>query len=776
MTTFVQAQAASEAIIPARRTGGPSTAMLTVSVITAASLFFERLPLAQTAAVVGIIVVIGAFFSDFLSWRRSTLTQRVVVVVAFGLLAMFLVGAGMAPLLHAAGVARPLTRVPLLVTWLVVLAAVNAVSSARRHDPVATAFDGLRFVHVGWMALLVVPPLLGLFGVEQLNHHHDEAWAIAMGVLVVVLAGLAIALPERPSGPPRVLLLASALLTAAWQGPLRGGWLAGYDIQHEFSVANTAVKLGRFPIPIHSDPYKGMLSLTVWPAQVHALTGLSLRSILAFPPSVMLALCLVAAWGTIRERVGPRLSALLCVLFLVASEPLLRELPSVTRQCYALFFFAVIVMAVVAQAPSPRSARWVVAAAGVGTALSHYSSAYLAAGAVLVGWLLFLAYRTPRGLRTLTAPVVGIVLGTTVVWGLLIAKTGSNFHQLATSIRNDGLRLLPGSGNPITRWLHGASVSQLVHARVIRANDTGLRLTYLRWMHVTSAAKHVPLVNAAAPKASGVPVLGALLSIGAALLSEAVLIGALVSVVGCLWLAVRDRRLAGLSGMAVFGALAAGMSRSSQTVAVEFGPTRVQAQMYLVFVVVVAVCAQALLRDRANLRGVIAHWKLPLVAGGVVLALVGTVYSTQIGLLTQRGGSLPLEYASTGEQIERVPVPADLAAARYLATFAPRTTVVQADYFGQLSLFNYGFAVGRRLVPSVDPIIIDNSGWVLATTPNLIQHRARGGTVTSVGVFVFPVAYLTGTRAVLYTSPTDAVYGQIPYRYKPPVRIARTGR
>jgi hypothetical protein len=750
--------------------------MLTVAVITAASLFFERLPLAQAAAVLGIIVLVGAFFSDLVTWRRSTLTQRAVVVVAFGLLAMFLVGAGMAPLLHVAGVARPLTRVPLLVTWLVVLAVLTVVSLARRRDPVAAAFDGLRLTHVGWMALLVLPPLLALLGVAQLNHRHDAAWAIAMGVLVVVLAGLAIALPERPAGPPRVLLLASALLTAAWQGPLRGGWLAGYDIQHEFSVANTAVKLGRFPIPIHGDPYKGMLSLTVWPAQVHALTGLSLRSILAFPPSVMLALCLVATWGAIRERVGPRLSALLCVLFLVASEPLLRELPSVTRQCYALFFFAVIVMAVVSQAPSPRSARWIVAAAGVGIALSHYSSAYLAAGAVLVGWLLFLAYRTPRELRTITAPVVGIVVGATVVWGLLIARTGNNFHQLATSIRNDGLRLLPGSGNVITRWLHGASVSQLVHASVIRANDTGLRLTYLRWMHVTSSANHVPLVNDVAPKATGVPVLGALLSIGATLLSEAVLVGALVSVVGCLWLTVRDRRLAGLAGMAVFGALAAGLSRSSQTVAVEFGPTRVQAQMYLVFVVVVAVCAQALLRDQAALRAAVLRWRVPMVAGGIVLALVGTAYSTQVGLLAQRGGALPLEYSATGEQIERVPVPADLAAARYLARFAPRTTVVQADYFGQLSLFDYGFAVGRRLVPSVDPIIIDNGAWVLATTPNLSQHRARGGTVTSVGVFVFPLPYLTGTRAVLYTSPSDAVYGQIPYRYKPPVHHPRPRR
>ena len=145
-----------------------------------------------------------------------------------------------------------------------------------------------------------------------------NAWLSILGaILVVLMVATAIAMPLSSVGPPRVLLLASSTLTAAWQLPFRGGWLFGYDIQHEYYVASLATQKGQFPIPIHGDPYKGMLSLTVWPAQLHALTGLSIRTILGVPPSILLALCVVVTWCTVRERLGPRASALLCSLFVL---------------------------------------------------------------------------------------------------------------------------------------------------------------------------------------------------------------------------------------------------------------------------------------------------------------------------------------------------------------------------------------------------------------------------------------------------------------------------
>ena len=146
-----------------------------------------------------------------------------------------------------------------------------------------------------------------------------------------------------------------------------------------------------------------MLSLTVWPAELHSLTGMTLRAILGLLPSMFLAASVVAVWAALRGRLGPRAAAALCSLFVLGSEPLVQELPQVTRQCYALFFFSLLVMSLAVTRPeahrtSPRVRRW------PGSGDHPLRSAYLAAGAVVVGCTLTYALRSPKALRVPAGP------------------------------------------------------------------------------------------------------------------------------------------------------------------------------------------------------------------------------------------------------------------------------------------------------------------------------------------------------------------------------------
>jgi hypothetical protein len=88
---------------------------------------------------------------------------------------------------------------------------------------------------------------------------------------------------------------------------------------------------------------------------------------------------------------------------------------------------------------------------------------------------------------------------------------------------------------------------------------------------------------------------------------------------------------------------------------------------------------------------------------------------------------------------------------------------VQSDRFGQLALDIYGFNDRRDFISSVDPIIVDNPSWVFAYRTNLVYGSARGGNNAQTGVFRFPWAYFTSTRSILYVTPTDVVFGNVPY-------------
>ena len=125
----------------------------------------------------------------------------------------------------------------------------------------------------------------------------------------------------------------------------------------------------------------------------------------------------------------------------------LRQLPQVTRQCYALFFFALLVMAITSKQLPVRTARLLACASAAGIAITHYTSAYFAALAVLLGCAFTYLLRTERAQRVLTLPVTAVIVGIVALWDAAVAKSQSNVVQLFSAIRKDGLRLLPGKGS-----------------------------------------------------------------------------------------------------------------------------------------------------------------------------------------------------------------------------------------------------------------------------------------------------------------------------------------
>jgi hypothetical protein len=439
---------------------------------------------------------------------------------------------------------------------------------------------------------------------------------------------------------------------------------------------------------------------------------------------------------------------------------MLDTLPTVTRQSYAVLFFTLLIMAVTSRRLQPRAAQVLACVAGLGLAMTHYSSAYLAAGAVLMGWLLTLVFRPKKGTKVLTLPVTAVVVGAAVLWGGFVAKTGSNFRQILASIRADGLQLLPGSGSVLTRWLKASAIYQSFNAKVIHATDLELRFHSYNWMSVDPRAYAVPIVNSPPPVAHGIPVLGFLLATGGTTLAELLVFAALAAVFYCLWLCHRDHRLAGLVGMALAGFAISGLSRLSQTFAVNFGTSRVQVEMYLIFVVTVGVTFEgaAVVRRLESARRFAHRWRAAGTLAAVLAASLAVATSMQLVNLAESNGELLAAFSTSLSPLQTVSSP-DLLAARFIAVHRPSTLLVQSDYYAQLSLLDYGFTDRPNFITSVDPVIVDNTSWVFANRTNIVFGRAAGGNNTEIGWFRFPYTYFVATRSILYVSPTDVVFG-----------------
>jgi hypothetical protein len=736
--------------VPSRRRPGLATA--TATFIVAVSIVVPADPAAQVISSLGLILLPGMVLTSLIIPSGLSGPRKLLVSTGVGLTMFCLVGAAAGAFGPSLGVGHPLGRMPLVLLWLVILAAAGVVAILRRLEPIGEALAGLHRHDYWWIAALAVPPCVALCGATRLNANGSNAVAIVATVLGLGLILTAVALGDRVSGAAHSGLFASGVVTLIWQLPTRGGWLWGWDIQHEFSVASATVTSGRFPLPHIQDPYAGMLSLTVLPAQLHFLNGMQLRTILVLLPGVMLAGCAVTTLVTARRIAGSVYAAFLVALLIVGTASFLLELPALMRQSVALFLFTLLIQLVADPPARIRRVRVLVVVIGAGVAVSHYSSAYLTAGAVLTAWLLGVVLRADRARRVLTASATAGIVGVALVWGLFVAHTASYLGQVARAIRRSGLELLPGSGSLLARWLKGASTGKSISPSQIHALDVTARAHRYSWMTVDPRAGGIRLANISTPGSHGVPILGPIVQDVTIAAREAILLFIVLAVLWGIWRLIRRREHVEIVGLALFGGFAAAVSRTSGTLTLQFNTDRVEAQMYLIFVVIAAYLVH-------NLRARI--WRIrPFLLG--VLAALQVALAFGIGAYAVANSSLPVALSSTGPAIQQLAVtPSDRDAAGWAIEFAGNR-VLQADPYSSLALDDFGAADRKNTIATVNPVVVDNGAWVLATSANVTDHTARAIIGSSSGSFVFPRGYFIRTRAILYVSRTDVVFGADP--------------
>jgi len=200
------------------------------------------------------------------------------------------------------GIAHPLDTATQSVIWVLIALAVLAVAAKYHRDPATWIFEGSRVPNLTGVLVSGFLVLVSILGVAELNHTGDNRLAVFgtvldVGVLLVGIVGGW----RRDSKWPLSTLLYGASLALLLSLSLRGGHLYGSDVQKEFSVAWGTIAAGVWRVPSNHDPYASMLSLTVLPAVLHAVTKLRLLAFFELVIPAILALLPVAIFATVRS-------------------------------------------------------------------------------------------------------------------------------------------------------------------------------------------------------------------------------------------------------------------------------------------------------------------------------------------------------------------------------------------------------------------------------------------------------------------------------------------
>ncbi len=668
----------------------------------------------------------------------------IAVIMAAGLSAD-LIGPGL-------GVARPLATIPFTVAICAVCAALILVALLRRAPSLLSDWGATAKLWRAWPLLL---PIVAWAGATRLNNGDGRGIAIA----AVAATGVALMLcawrAHRWTPAQTGLLVFGAGLALMWGFTLRSHFVYGFDITGEYQTFTQVLHHGRWHASHPHDSYGAMLSLTIFPSTLVAMTGASPLLVLKAIYPCLFALFPVGVY-LLAARVLDRRFAYLAVLFILVQTYFFQQLPAIARQEIALLFFVCLVFAMFDGRLGRESQIVLLAVFAIGLALSHYSTTYLTI-VVLAAALVLELIR--RRLAPRTASVAIVPLAITVafmgagaaIWYEPVTNSAQNVSQFFSDLSSKGISPLPNAGGGIlhsylagnlAKRVGGAQFATLAH------NDYAKTRTYVHPLPQANEAAF-GLQNASVPgqRVRSAPAVRALDTeevLAAQLSNLFAAIGALI-----LWLRRRsDPTARGVALLGVATLLFLLTVRLSGTVSTAYN----QERAFLQALVPLSICVAWMLQRGSE------HRRFGRALAGVFAVALGLMFLTTSGLRGPLvGGGTATNLASQGEDFERYYVSAsELAAARWLNRAAPQGQIVSADRYGALRILG---ATGRvdAVLPVLTPLTIDRNAWVYADTANFVGHRARGEEGSTYALYGWP-SFIGEFWNLVYTNGSAAVY------------------
>lgn len=736
-------RAARHAAAPVRRPlGGYAAAVALIALLAPLNRFWA----AQVLLVPLLLIVPGVILLRALRIPGQVVSSFPVYIPCASIAVLFGSGLAVDLLGPLVGVVAPLRAGPLLVGLAITSLALLA-TSVNAPPTVAIPCCGLsRPARLAWPLVL---PLVSAAGALRLNSGHGDVVAVVALAACIALLSTTVLFSRRLDKTLLAVVLYASGLAILWSYSLRSDLVNGFDIATEYYDLHQTVLSGIWHLAHPGDAYGAMLSVTVMPAELHALSGIPDLLVLKVVYPAIFALFPVAIFG-LASTVLSRPWAFATAAFIMGQSAYI-EIAGVARQEIALVLFVSLIAALLDTRIRRRSLWALAALLGLVTALSHYSTAYVAITiiglALLLQWVASWFREIPRVTGAIALAFLTILGGAIIWYGPVTHSAASHLGQLVRTVEAQGPDLLPNrvAGESwLSVFLNGnteTSIPAARYAQLIHSYD----LVNKPYITPLSDAR---LDQYALRNAPPVPVYGgpsAVLVLVTELVNVVCAIGALLMMLQRR-ASVTARRVGVIALGAVFLLL---VLRFSGTLAIEYGQERAQLQALVLLSISLCWPLQAL---AGRLNRWWRHALFVMAAACVAVVSVNTTYL--VGAVVGRGTSDSL--ANRGEGFQRFYMTAsELASAQWLGNAVAPGQLVYADRYAQLPVVAM---TGITPLVDVTPLTLNQQAWVYASVSNVIDGRARALFNENSVTYVFPADFLDANYDIVYTDGSSEVF------------------
>jgi uncharacterized membrane protein len=365
------------------------------------------------------------------------------------------------------GVSRPLDTMDILPTFdvLLVLCFIVSAWSRKRLPSIELPHLELTLKDFGVASVGLMGLLLAVLGTFRLNNGGSNIVSIIGVSLLIANLGLVLVWRNKLSTISYTFALTAMSVGLLLVTSLRGWYISGQDMKEEYEVYNLMVQTGHWSMSNLRISYNACLSITLFPYALVKLVGISANLMFKVLYQVIFSVCTLSMFTLLRSKFSKPM-AFVGAIFFLALPTMGVDLPLQGRQETAFVMISLAMLAWFGQHEDWLKSKWQILfiTFGAGAVFSHYSTAYMFAGTLVIYYALRLArgivskHKIPKTDYELPGRAILAVLLIAFFWlGQVTAVSSDLVTKLADSFKilssGSNTGQLPSAANPTLPFL-----------------------------------------------------------------------------------------------------------------------------------------------------------------------------------------------------------------------------------------------------------------------------------------------------------------------------------
>ncbi len=353
--------------------------------LTAISVLFNIPVLRPAFGFIFLTFVPGFLLLFILKLNKLGRVEKLVLSAGLSLTFLMLFGLLVNGLLPAAGYARPLSTVPLVISFGLMTMALAVMAFMRNKD---TIFSFLQLhLNNGEKAWLIVPsllPLLSMVGMRFMNQTDNNALLLLLLSVIAAYVIFVSFFNRRISSnvyPLAIFFIGVSLLLMY---SLRSNHIIGSDTHRELFIFQTTL-INHYWSQLGFGILDACLSISLLPAIYQNFLNISPEFLVKLLPSFIISIVPLAVFLTSRKYIGGFYAFLASVLFM--SQIYFLSTPSFSRTNIAIFIFSLVVLVMFHDGISELNKKVLFLIFTAAIVVSHYGVTYISFFALLFTWI-----------------------------------------------------------------------------------------------------------------------------------------------------------------------------------------------------------------------------------------------------------------------------------------------------------------------------------------------------------------------------------------------------